>query len=211
MRTHKLTDSTESINRKSLICGDLRFFHLVSLTILLITSIILTGCGYQFGQGGVAERYSTISVPIVQGDRDGVITASIIRKITESGAYEYRNWGGALVLNVKVIDVRDQNIGFRYDREKGGKLDNTIIPAETRLTAIAEVSAVDSCSQCTVLGPVFIRACVEFDHDYYNSRDGINVFSLGQVSDYDEAYDAAQRPLSEALATKIVDYVNESW
>lgn len=180
-------------------------------SILIFTALILSSCGYQFGQGGIAERYNTISVPIVQGDRDGVITAAIIRRLTESGAYEYRNCGGSLVLNVKIVEVRDQNIGFRYDRKKGGQLDNTIIPAETRLTAVAEVSAVDSCSRCAVLGPVFIRACVEFDHDYYNSRDGINVFSLGQVSDYDEAYDAAQRPLSEALATKIVDYVNESW
>lgn len=177
----------------------------------LFCALFLTGCGYQFGQGGIAEQYNSISVPIVQGDRDGVITASIIRKLTESGAYNYRNCDGALILYVKVVDVRDQNIGFRYDREKGGKLDNTIIPTETRLISVAEVWAVDRCSQCTVLGPVLIRACVDFDHDYYNSRDGINVFSLGQLSDYDEAYDAAQRPLSEALATKIVDYVNESW
>lgn len=140
-----------------------------------------------------------------------MITASIIRKITESGAYEYRNCDAALTLNVKVIDIRDENIGFRYDREKGGMLDNTIIPAETRLTAVAEVTLVDSCSRCAVLGPVLIRASVEFDHDYYNSRDGINVFSLGQLSDYDEGYDAAQKPLSEELGMKIVDYVNESW
>lgn len=179
--------------------------------ITLLCAFTLTGCGYSFGQGGLAEQYNSISVPIVQGDRDGVITASIIRKITESGAYKYRNSDGALILHVKVVDISDQNIGFRYDREKGGELDNTIIPTETRLTAVAEVWAVDRCSCCTVLGPVLIRACVDFDHDYYNSRDGINVFSLGQLSDYDEAYDAAQRPLSEALATKIVDYVNESW
>lgn len=181
------------------------------IIILLACLITLTGCGYRWGQGGLAERYHTITVPYVKGDRDGVITASIIRRLTESGAYEYRNCSATLVLNVKLIDIRDENIGFRYDRQKGGMLDDTIIPTETRLTAVAEVSLVDSRNCCALLGPVLIRASVDFDHDYYNSRDGINVFSLGQLSDYGEAYDAAQRPLSEALAMKIVDYVNDAW
>lgn len=181
------------------------------LALLLAIALTLSGCGYRWGQGGLAERYHTITVPYVQGDRDGLITSSIIRGLTESGSYEYRNCDATLVLYVKLIDIRDQNIGFRYDRQKGGELDNTIIPTETRLTAVAEVSLVDSCNCCTLLGPVLIRASVDFDHDYYNSRDGINVFSLGQLSDYGEGYDAALVPLSEGLARKIVDYVNEAW
>lgn len=173
--------------------------------------LLLTSCGYQFGQGGLASRYHSISVPYVEGDRDGSLTAAIVRQLTESGDYEYKNCGGALSLDVKVIDVNDQNIGFRYDRKKSGKLQKSIIPTETRIQAVAEVTVYEAGSCCALLGPVRIQATVDFDHDYYNSRDGINIFSLGQLSDYDEAYDAVKVPLSEALAKKIVDYVNDSW
>ncbi len=43
---------------------------------------------------------------------------------------------------------------------------------------------------------------------YYSSRKGVNVFSLGQVTDIDEARDVAEYPLHRRLAQKIVDYIN---
>lgn len=177
----------------------------------LLICLLLTGCGYHFGQGGLASRYSTISVPYVEGDRDGSLTAAIVRQLTESGDYVYKSSNGALCLDVKVVQVSDQNIGFRYDRNKKGKITESVIPTETRITAVAEVTVYESAGCSPVLGPVLIAASVDFDHDYYNSRNAINVFSLGQLSDYDEAYDAVKRPLDEALAKKIVDYVNDSW
>lgn len=176
-----------------------------------IALFLLCSCGYHFGQGGLASTYRSISVPYVEGDLDGSLTAAIVRQLTESGDYEYRNGNGAISLSVKVIDVDDQNIGFRYDRKKKGKLTKNVIPTETRITAVAEVTVYEAATCCALLGPVLISASVDFDHDYYNSRDGINIFSLGQLSDYDEAYDAVKRPLNEALAKKIVDYVNDSW
>lgn len=179
--------------------------------ILAISLLVLGGCGYHCGQGGFADKYHTISIPYVEGDRDGSLTASIIRQVSESGDYEYKNCGGAILLKVKVIDVSDENIGFRYDYNSKGKRITNIIPTETRITAVAEVTVFEAASCTPLLGPVLISACVDFDHDYYNSRDEVNVFSLGQLTDYDEAYDAVKTPLEEVLAKKIVDYVNDSW
>lgn len=188
-------------------------FSYLSLLFLSLSAGLLSGCsGYQFGQGGtLADHYSTISVPYIEGDLDGSMTASLINELARSGCFQFRQCDGDLILKVKITDLRDENIGFRYDRKKKGELTHSIIPTETRLTAYSEVIVENSRTGCVVLGPVRVRACVDFDHDYYSNRDGVNIFSLGQLNDVDAAYDAAQTPLNQALARKIVDYLCNSW
>lgn len=179
----------------------------------ILFSSFVSSCGYRYGQGGLSAEYRTISVPYVENDKDGLLTAALVRQISARGAFQYLRDGGDLILKVIIIDFSEENIGFRYDRNKEGRISKyrDIIPTETRLTALAEVSVIDPCSGCIVLGPVRLTASVDFDHDYYSSRDAVNTFSLGQLSDIDEALDAAHRPLNEALARKIVDYLADSW
>lgn len=141
---------------------------------------------------------------------NGLLTAAVIKRIARSGTFQYQNCGGTLLLKIKLLDLRDENIGFRYDRKKKGELKKTIIPTETRVTAIAEI-ALETGTGCVLLGPVRLSTFVEFDHDYYSSRNAVNIFSLGQVSDIDAAYDDVQDPLYYALAEKIVDFISESW
>ena len=76
---------------------------------------------------------------------------------------------------------------------------------------MAEVSLIDAASDCYVVGPIVITAEVEFDHDYNSSPDGVNVFSLGQLTDLDEARDAADDPLNRQLAQNIIDYLVHLW
>lgn len=184
-----------------------------SFCCLIIASFLfLSSCSYRQGLGGgLSSCYSTISVPYIAGDCDGALTSAVIKEIVRSGAFEFRYWGAALILNVEVIDIDEENIGFRYDRKKRGKLTKDIIPTEERMSIVVEVSVTEAASCCTVLQPVRLMACVDYDHDYYSSRDGVNIFSLGQLSDLDEAYDAAKTPLYKAIAEKIVDYITESW
>ena len=183
------------------------------LVLWLFAPLLLTSCGYHQGQGGLSDSYRTISVPYVEEDRDGQLTAAIAKQIAVSGAFEYLHSGGDLILKVIIIDFSEENIGFRYDRNKEGQVSKyrDIIPTETRLTALAEVSVIDACSGTIVLGPARLSSSVDFDHDYYTSRDEINVRSLGQLNDIDAALDAVHRPLNEALAQKIVDYLADSW
>lgn len=180
-------------------------------SILTLLCLSLTGCGYHFGTGGVIQSYRTISVPYVEGDWDGTITTTIVKQLTQYGRLVYRDRGGSLILKVRIIDFYDDNIGFRYDIKKSGKPRKALIPDETRTTVVAEVTVVEAASGCVLLGPVQLSAETEYDHDYYSNRDAINVFSLGQLTDIDEAYDAAQKPLNQRLAEKIVDYVNDKW
>lgn len=181
------------------------------VAVALSAILCLSGCTYQFGDGGLASRYRTLSVPFVTGDSDGDLTAILVEEITRAGAYEYVSGGGALILEVEIIDLDDENIGFRYDRKNSGRHTRYIIPTETRVIITAQVALVEACSGNPVLGPVRIDANVDFDHDFYKCRNGVNVFSLGQLSDYYEAYDAMYRPLYRALAQKIVDYISDSW
>lgn len=187
--------------------------RLTQALLILAMCISLYGCGYRLGQGcqGLSSRYSSISVPYVVGDKDGALTSAIIQEIVRSGSFQYRTFGGSLILNVNQIDITQDNIGFRYDRKKRGKLTKDTIPTEARITMIVEICVVEAASWCTVLGPVRLSASVEYDHDYYSSRDGVNIFSLGQLSDLEEAYDAVQTPLNRAIAQKISDYISQSW
>lgn len=173
----------------------------------LVASICTSCAGYHWGQGSIVSKYQTISVPYVEGDWDGSLTSAIIQQVSQSGILKYRKQGADLILQVKVIDYSDENIGFRYDRKKDGKLSSRIIPDETRIWVLVEVAIIDAGCGTTFLGPVQLYADVEFDHDYYDSRNGVNVFSLGQLTDIEAARDAAQRPLNRCLAQKIVDYI----
>lgn len=179
--------------------------------IIALIPCLFTSCGYRFGQGSLPNQYSSISVPYVKGDFDGDLTASIVRQIARSGSFQYSSDGGELTLIVKIVDFSDENIGFRYNRKKRGKLTDTVVPVETRITNTVEVVVVETGSGSTILGPVRLSAYVDFDHDYYSSQNGVNVFSLGQLTDVDEAFDAVQRPLNQLLAQKIVDFISDSW
>jgi hypothetical protein len=186
-------------------CPFFKFF------LILFGWFCLVGCQYQFGHGELSQRYTTISVPYVEGDQKGELTTEIIRQLSTSGAFRYVNTGGDLILKVKFLELRDENIDFRYDRKKKGELKNSIIPTETRFTALVEVLIVESGTGEIIRGPTRVTASTEFDHTYYTTRDKINIFSLGQLSDIDVARDAAMHPLNRHLAERVVDYVMNSW
>lgn len=185
------------------------FWLLISLFTFLL---VLQGCGYRWGHGGkISGLDNTITVPYVEGDWDGQYTAALVHELVQSGTITYVSSGGNFRLQVSLQDYEDQNIGFRYDRSNHGKIRSRIVPDETRLRVIAEVAVVETFSDNIVLGPVRLSAEVEFDHDYTSSRNGINIFSMGELVDYDAAYEAAQVPLQRKLARKIVDYINDQW
>lgn len=171
----------------------------------------LSSCHYHFGHGELAQRYHTISIPYVEGDQKGELTKDIIKKMSTSGAFQYVDREGELILKIKFIDLRDQNIGFRYDRKRKGHLKRAIIPTETRLTANAEVTLIEAGTGQIIRGPTIITASTDFDHTYYATRHEVNIFSLGQLNDIDAAEDAAMHPLNRDLADKIVDYIINSW
>lgn len=182
------------------------------LLINLLSLTLFTSCHYRLGYDGLSNQYKTISVPYVESDRDGTLTAEVIKQLATSSAFQYLTHGGDLILKISLIELSDENIGFCYDRNKKGHLKDTLIPRETRLKAIVNVAVIDRCSNQILRGPVDITAYIDFDHDFYSNRDSINIFSLGQLTDIDAAQESAIRyPLNRQIAKKIVDYVVNSW
>jgi hypothetical protein len=178
---------------------------------LIALGCLLTGCQYRFGSGDLASRYETLSVPYAEGDKEGMLTEEVIKRISTSGAFRFVTYGGDLTLKMKIVEFSNENIGFRYDRHKRGRLKKTLIPTETRLSSGVDVEVLDAATGQRIRGPIRIVAGVDFDHDFYSSRNAVNIFSLGQLSDIDASHDAAMRPLNRELANKIADYIINSW
>lgn len=172
----------------------------------------LLGCGYRLGAGEFLRPYQTISVPFMECDQDGIFTSALVHHLSLTTPLKYVDCGGDLSLKTRLICPKEENIGFRYDIEKGGLcLAPWLIPTEARLWVSAEIQLVDRNSGETLIGPIIVSVYIEFDHEYYLSRNGVNVFSLGQVTDIREATDAAQLPLAKELAKKIVDTITYAW
>lgn len=179
----------------------------LSCLILFCLLLLFASCGYQYGPGGALASYKSISIPFVKNDEDGRMTAVLVKVISAESGLQYEQCGGDLTLLVEMLEFENENIGFRYDRKNNGKLTHSIIPSETRLMVVAQVTLLDTVSAKPIAGPAKITAFVDFDHDYERTRNGVNVFSLGQLTDYDEAYDAAFQPLYHLLSQKIADYI----
>jgi hypothetical protein len=174
-----------------------------------VLAMAMTSCGYRAGSGKLSDDYSTLTVPYIQGDNTGLLTSALIREVGVSSPFRYVNCDGDLCLDVRLVGFREENVGFRYDLQRDGKRAPWIIPDETRLSVAVEVKVLDH--ECIVLGPVRLTAAVDFDHEYYLSPNGVNVFSLGQLTDVREAREAANTPLAEAIAKKVVDYISNAW
>jgi len=173
--------------------------------------LLLSGCGYHFGQGSLISEYCTISIPFAVGDRDGDLTAALVKEMSRSAPLEYTCGEGDLTLLVTVVDIYDEHVGYRYDRKNDGRLKKSLIPVETRIYAVVDVTVMQTCSGCEVVGPARLKMYVDFDHDYYSVFDDVNVTSLGQLNDIDTARDSVYHPLNRAIAEKVVDYVNAAW
>ena len=185
--------------------------NLCKILFILLGFFYLAGCGYAIQSGDKVNVSSGINVPFVVGDIDGQLTQELVKELATRGCRIEQRESANLLLNVELLEIRDENIGFRYDRKKRGQLTHSIVPVETRVFAKALVSVVDVRNNCTLLGPVYIEAWYDYDNDYYYSQNGVNVFSLGELSDYETAREAAKRPLYRVLARKIADYVLVSW
>lgn len=171
---------------------------------------LCSSCGYRFANQACFLQGKTISVPYVIGDKDGYITRELVRALTASG-YRYDRCGGDVVLRVEVLEIIEEDIGFRFERNEENKIVNSIISMEERLKAVVLVAILDSVQCCDLVEPFTITADVEFDHEYYSSPNDINEKSLGQLTDIDSARDAAMQPLGRAIAQRIVDYLDNAF
>ena len=180
----------------------------------------LSSCGYRGEDSFLQSQYSSITVPFVEGDEDGSLPSAIARELSISSPIPYSPSNCDLILRVKILDIDDDNVGYRYDRKKRGAIRKRLIPCETRLTVSLEAAVENPCRE-VVHPKVIITANQDFDHDYYTTRNfdpenhttnyGVNIFSLGQLSEIDAARDTVITPINAIISKKIVDYLSDSW
>lgn len=171
---------------------------------LLALLLLITSCGYQFDTVSHVGR-SSIYVPFAQGDHQGELTNQVVAQLAATGKFLLVPSNGRYRLDITCLDMKDQNVGFRYDTNEEGQTTHTLVPQETRTSLLVEVTLVDTYTNCIAIGPARVSASTVFDHEWYSSPNAINVFSLGQVNDYSDAKDNALIPLNRSLAQKIVD------
>ena len=168
---------------------------------------VLTGCHTRFADSVSPESCYSLSIPYVQGDSDGQLTGALIEAVQQAGGFRYVHSGGTLTLNVKILDRKKENIGFRFDPKRFTVGKRRIIPSEGRRKLLAEVSVIDSVTKKVLIGPALVVGICEFDHQNYSLNHDVNIFSLGQLSDIDTTYDVVDIPLNRDTARRIAEYL----
>lgn len=190
----------------------------------LVLLLVASACGYRWQLDYPSTQRPTISVPFVVGDEDGVLTSEIIRALTASGLAEISHKESDFRLSIVLKEVKTETVGYRRDRQKiSGKIKKNLLASEGRKTICAEAILYQGSSDQEAFGPYQIS--VDADYDYVDgdsiqdlafiNKEGAPVtvlqFSLGQLESIEAAQEAANRPLYEKLAQKIVDAIFSEW
>lgn len=189
-----------------------------TLLLASLLSLSLTSCGYHTA---ASDDKTTISIPYVEGDNQGQLTAEIIRQFTNLDIYDFVKQDGDLVLKVALVGDQSDIVGFQYDRtNKKGKVERNLMPTENRRVLTAQVTLTDACTNEIVLGPLDISANGDFDYIDVNSlkalsfidpqgkREKVINFSLGQLDSIEGAQDSVLTPIYRQLAQKIAAAVD---
>jgi outer membrane lipopolysaccharide assembly protein LptE/RlpB len=173
---------------------------------------LLSSCGYHFQ--GSSEGPTTISIPYVEGDVNGQLTDQLVRAFSTSGDFKYAYVEGRVTLRVVLVDRHAEPIGWRYEKEESGSIEDELIAVEGRRFLTAEVQLIDSATEEILYGPETITAMMDYDYyepdviqdlSFVNSfgiRQSSVQFSLGQLDSSEAAYDDVFSPLAQKLAKK---------
>jgi outer membrane lipopolysaccharide assembly protein LptE/RlpB len=192
-----------------------------TLFLASLLTLSLTSCGYRTA---ASDDKTTISVPYVEGDKQGQLTAEVIRQLTNSDVYEFVGKDGDLELKIVLNGDQHDVIGFEYDRTiKKGKVERNLMPTENRRTISAQVTLTDTNANEVVLGPLSISATGDYDYIDVNSlktlsfinphgkRKKVVNFSLGQLDSIEGAQDSVLTPVYRQLAQKIAAALQENF
>jgi outer membrane lipopolysaccharide assembly protein LptE/RlpB len=192
-----------------------------TLFLATLLTLSLTSCGYH---AAASDDKTTISVPYVEGDKQGQLTAEVIRQLTNSDIYEFVRKDGDLELKVVLNGDQHDVIGFEYDRTiKKGKVQRNLMATENRRTISAQVTLTDTHANEVVLGPLSISATGDYDYidvnslktlsfiNSYGKREKVVNFSLGQLDSIEGAQDSVLTPVYRQLAQKIAAALQENF
>ncbi|MBN4067097.1 hypothetical protein JYU14_03335 [Simkania negevensis] len=186
-----------------------RFLFLLLLNIGLVGA--LTSCHYSFQstENNQALLHS-LSLPYATGDKDGKLTDALAEALTHQG-WSPPTGQGRRTLQVTVINIRSENIGFRFERDGSDRVTNSLIPDEARLFATVDYTLVEEAKQRLVIGPFRITATSDFSYQADTSIENSLNFSVGQLSTYTTAKNNAHASLYNNIAQQIASQLKYYW
>ncbi len=185
---------------------------------------LLTSCGYRFHYDYPEGIRPTLAVPFIVDDEDGSLTAEVISCLETSGIADVTASKGNFRLDVKIGQIRCDQIGFRRDPQKiKQKIQKNLLASEQRKTLDVVVLLYREDTDEIAYGPYAISVYSDYDFidgDSYQDLTFIDgsqgvvevlAFSLGQLEAIDSAREAATKSLYRKLAQKIVDAISSEW
>jgi hypothetical protein len=180
--------------------------------------VLLIGCGYHFEGGESASSMTSISIPYIKGDGEGLMNSELAKALSASGKFDYVQNGGELILEAAIVADGDDRIGYRYDRKPtSGKRRKNIVGTENRRGMSVQITLIDAYTHEVLLGPQIVRGTADYDYVDSNSIRDLTFtttrgvpqkvldFSLGQLDSVEGAHDDTNAVVYRIIAQKIVD------
>jgi hypothetical protein len=176
--------------------------------IVVLTSFLLSSCA-SWHLSDSMNHPKTIHIPYAIGDSTGEFTRRVISEVSKQPGLTVDD-SGQYLLVIKMLDSKEQKLGYRYDPIDLAKDKKEIILNESRALALAEVTLKDTFSNKIVLGPAYILGAIDFDHQQNTINNDTNDFSLGQLTDVETARDVTYIPLYRDLSAKIATWLQNA-
>ncbi|MCP5492423.1 MAG: hypothetical protein H7A40_05210 [Chlamydiales bacterium] len=185
---------------------------------LIAIALILSGCGYRLATPGVAADYPQVSVPYVEGDISGVLTAALVRELNARGRFATTD-KARYTLHAKIIQNENEQIGWRFDRQgTNAKRISRLRPVESKRIMTVQVSIEDNTSGKLVFGPSKVSADVDYDYVNFDTISDLAFtppgggplvsvlsYSLGQLDAVEDAQTVSLAPLYQKLSKLIAE------
>lgn len=188
----------------------------------IVLLLLLASCGYRWQPDYPTAARPTLTVPFVQGDEEGLLTAEIISSLSASGLVDVVQRGGDYRLQAVIQGGSNEDIGFRRDPQLvDGEVRKNLLAIEARRGLTLEATLWRG--EEIAAGPFLLTAHVDYDYVDGDSVQDLTFtnpagqlitvlpFSLGQLESVEAAQEAASRPLYARLAQKVVDAIASTW
>lgn len=177
----------------------------------------LTSCGYRLVSS--QDQKIAFTIRSIPGDTDGLFLQTLIKTSEAFSSLKYRPFSAPLHLQVKMIGIETDHIGFRYQTEDGsGAVIHRLSPTEGQHRCIVEVAVYDA-NYKPKLTPRVLEASIEYDfvdsksyHDltFTDSAGQLQTvlnYSLGQLDSEEAATLGSKERLYQKLSEEILSYL----
>jgi hypothetical protein len=182
-------------------------------TLFALSSLACTQ--YKPGHGdlqALGSEQISLSIPYAKGDTYGYFTDAVIEQVERTMRYRYvSSAGGKLTLSLELEAPTQERIGYQHDRESNGTVLDEVVANETRIQVSALFTLKETASGKVLLGPTSLSSSMDYDFGSYEIDSSVLHVTMGQLDSENNSADAAQVALSEKVAAKVVEYLDNAW